>query len=589
MHKALSIIIVFLAIFPMALYVLFTPQIIDDRDFSLPLSDRDVLLEYSYQILYDHFDLKDASIDNYPALTMGPLNYDILFVTLLYDGKVRGCQSGSNERSDQHRIFHDIQEAVVESINDDRFGGIVDKNELDNCTIMFTFLYNISWLYNKTIPFLQNNIELGIHSVEILYNNTPTIFKESVPISDNYDLEYMLQRLCNKADLGPTCYTSDDVDLFRYDTLTFMGERGSESIELYRYSLFVNISDITQERIFNSILMGSQWYKNSINPETKRLEYLYYPSDDVYSTDDNQLRQMASIWAMAKTVSFLNDSTLSNVIYPSLDYYLSFTQTVDDYSYIFIDSEAKLASNAFLILSLLDTPEYPNRDVLIDRYAKGILSLQHENGSFDTYFLSDKNTGVDYYPGEAMLALMDLYLETQNESYIQSVADGFEYYREYWRANKNTAFIPWHTQTYALLFDVTKRMDVARFIFEMNDWIIDNYQINYSMYKDEIGGFPRYFPTFSTSVFLEGIADAYLIALSVNDTFHTEKYHESLELGTRFIIQTQWTLDNSFYLENTSRAIGGFKTSLTDNSIRIDNTQHAVMALMKIYDLNLVV
>jgi len=568
----------------MVLYFVFIPSVVDDHGFRLPLGDRDILLEYSYHILYDHFGLEHDRTDGFPFLSEHNLNYDILFITILHDGKVRGCQSGSTERDDPHRIFYDIKEAVVESINDIRFGGILDEGEVDDCMLMFTFLYNISWIYNKTIPFLQNTIELGIHSIEILYDNTPTIFKESVAISDNYDLEYMLKRLCAKADLGPLCYMDDDVDIFRYDTLTFMGERGSESIELYRYNLFINISDIDEECIYNSIQNGSMWYQNTIDPKTNRLEYLYYPSDDSYSNDTNDIRHIASIWALVKLRSFLNDSNISNVIYSSLDYFLSFTQDFQEYSYILIDDEAKLASNAFLILSLLETPEYPQRDILIDRYAKGILSLQNQNGSFQTYFFSDKNTGIDYYPGEAMLSLITLYHETKNESYLHAVSDGFIYYKAYWRINKNTAFIPWHTQTYALLFDVTKEREVADFIFEMNDWIIENYQIKNSIYKDEIGGFPLYHPTFSTSVFLEGISDAYRIAVLLNDTIHIERYREALQLGTRFILQTQWTNDNSFYLENRTRALGGFKTSLTDNSIRIDNTQHAVMALMKIYD-----
>ena len=186
-----------------------------------------------------------------------------------------------------------------------------------------------------------------------------------------------------------------------------------------------------------------------------------------------------------------------------------------------------------------------------------------------------------------MLSLMRLYEYTQNTSYLESVQKAFYYYRNYWRENKNNAFIPWHTQTYKILYNITKDTEVADFIFEMNDWMIDAYQIYKSEYPDEIGGFPKYFPTFSTSVFLEGINDAYNVAIMTDDTSHIEKYEEAIRLGTRFMLQIQFNEENSFYLENKTRSIGGFKTSLTDNIMRIDNTQHSVMALIKTYQNNI--
>ena len=125
------------------------------------------------------------------------------------------------------------------------------------------------------------------------------------------------------------------------------------------------------------------------------------------------------------------------------------------------------------------------------------------------------------------------------------------------------------------------------FVFEMNDWLIDRYQIETSEYPDEIGGFPKSNPKSSTSSYMEGIADAYYLAVAVNDKEHIESYAKSIQLGTRFMLQTQFNADNSFYLENPSLAIGGFKESLVSNDLRNDYTQHAVMAMMKIYELGI--
>jgi len=583
MSRNFSIFIILLALFPIIIFLFSQPQDLVQQQFQISTSDEQVLLDYSYDILHSYFNNSLDNNESFTSLKNPDLNYNIVFITLLENGKVKGCQSGSTERDENYRIFKDIKEAVVESIEDERFEGVIKKENLPDIEIMFTFLYNVKWLYNTSQIFLENNIELGVHAIEIFHNDTPVIFKESVPISNNYNLSYTLERLCKKANLNNNCYQDEDVDLFRYDTYTFMGTKNNKIIDLYRYNILINKEDITQSSIYKSITNGYYWFLHSINNKTGRLEYEYYPSTDAYSLNNNHVRQLATLWSITELQQFLHTNKSDELIASMLNYYLSFQHETKNFFYITIDNESKLANNAFLILSLINQPDYPHQAMLLEKLAKGILSLQQENGSFNTYFFSDKNTGIDYYPGEAMLSLMKLYKYTSNESYLSAIEKAFHYYKYYWENNKNTAFIPWHTQTYALLYKETKDNDLVDFIFEMNDWMIDKYQIQTSPYPDEIGGFPYYYPTFSTSVFLEGINDAYDIAVSVSDANHINKYKSAIQDGIRFIMQTQFTENNSFYLINDERALGGFKTSLTDNTIRIDNTQHAVLALMKSY------
>ncbi len=120
----------------------------------------------------------------------------------------------------------------------------------------------------------------------------------------------------------------------------------------------------------------------------------------------------------------------------------------------------------------------------------------------------------------------------------------------------------------------------------VNDWLVNRYQIRNDIYQDKIGGFPQYNPQNSTSSYLEGIADAYLLAKNIEDNFHLMKYRKAIKLGVRFIVLTQYTENNAFYIENQKRTLGGFRHSLISNIQRIDYTQHAIMALMKIYDYN---
>ena len=589
MSPKLSILIIILFLLPVFLFLLIQPTPLTPLEvstFSIINKDKETLLEYSYKILDGYF-AKSAGFPPIPDLLGSDINYNILFITILNDGKVRGCQSGSNPVDSENRIFMDIREAVIESIEDDRFDGALEEYELVDVQIMFTFLYDITYLANNSLRFLKNNIELGIHSIEILYDDTPIIFKESVPISNNYDHEYLLQRLCNKAELDENCYSRDDIKIYRFGTLTFKGDRQNSITDLYRYSILVNEEDINSNIILNSIKSGRNWYLNTVNTETNLLEYQYYPSDDYYSTDNNHVRQLASLWALTELDTFFKNNLTEDLVFDTLDYYLQFKNTTHNYSFLTIDEQSKLTNNAFLILSLINTPNYPNQSKLLEEFADGIISLQQENGSYNTYFFSDLNTGIDYYPGEAMLSLMKYYDYTKEKKYLDSVQKAFYFYKPYWQDNKNTAFIPWHSQTYKLLYNETKEPEIAEFVFEMNDWMIDSYQISSSEYIDEIGGFPSYTPTFSTSVFLEGINDAYAIAVQTNDQTHIDKYDRAIRSGIRFVLQTQFTEENAFYVDNKTKTVGGFKTSLVDNSIRIDNTQHGLMALIKTYENNI--
>jgi len=176
---------------------------------------------------------------------------------------------------------------------------------------------------------------------------------------------------------------------------------------------------------------------------------------------------------------------------------------------------------------------------------------------------------------------MKLYKRTGDKRYLEPVKRAFPYYRTYWSKNKNTAFIPWHTQAYFFVYQETKNHEIAYFIFEMNDWLIDNHQIFYSPYPDEIGGFPKKGPRNSTGSYLEGINDAYTLAANLRDEMRTKKYQHSIRQGVRFLFQLQLTNRNMFYLKNPAKALGGFRQSLTNNQLRIDYTQHATLALLK--------
>jgi hypothetical protein len=342
--------------------------------------------------------------------------------------------------------------------------------------------------------------------------------------------------------------------------------------------------EINKETIIESISLSQNWYANNINTETNLLEYIYYPSYDYSQTYNNHLRQLATLWVLTEMKLFLENNSTDLLINNTFNYYLGFKNNSNGHIYLTIDDNSVLACNAFMIMAILNIPDYPERDILMEQLADGILAMQNEDGSYNMYLNAGNNIGIDYYPGEAMLALMKLYQSTEDGRYLDSVKKAFPYYRSYWRNNKNSIFIPWQTQAYRLLYQETGNVESAGFVFEMNDWLIDNYQSIGSGSPENMGGFPRNNPDIFTSFYLEGINDAYSVAKSVNDSVRVNKYANSIKNGTSFILQLQLTKMERNYPKNPARAKGGFKYSFTIDEQRIDYTLHAVRSLIKTYE-----
>lgn len=546
---------------------------------NITTDDQRTLAEFSYSVLDNYF---DSSIEQakMARTAFQDFDYDMVFITYLNDGRLR-CSYGGSSTSLTNRIYHDLIDANTDCIEDERFGGVITTDETEEIEIVFSFLLNRRRLTYFGLNDLENKIELGVHAIEIEAGGHTAYFKESVPISHNYDHETTLQRLCLKADQEEDCYLDTGTKLFIYDTYTFKVDREYQLTDLYRYNIYVDIDTIDQTRLLQSLEWAEQWFDNSTNSETGLLEYTYYPSDDEYATDNNHVRQLACIWAMSDLQDFLGNNDLDDVISTSLDHYLQFI-TVG--GYVSIHGDAKLPYNAFPLMALISAEDYPNRDEIMQTLADAIVDQQNEDGSYNTSFVSDQLSGVDFYPGEAMLSLMKYYNYTGDERYLESVYKAFPHYRDYWRGNKNTAFVPWHSQTYLLLYRATEDMEVAEFVFEMNDWLIENYQLLRTDYPDVHGGFPASFPRNSTSSYMEGMNDAYTLAVLVGDQEHQDIYYQTISYAVRFILQMQYTPDNVFYLSNPELAIGGFRHSLVINDQRNDYTQHASFALMKVYD-----
>lgn len=314
-------------------------------------------------------------------------------------------------------------------------------------------------------------------------------------------------------------------------------------------------------KMSNAIKLGGEFFLNNRN-EWGFLNY-GYNSDGKPLEEDNMVRQLASLWAVAKMYNYTQDFRYKELFLHGYEYLKNSVNIHSNENYFNIldwDNDSNIAYSAFAILSLLEMDGVEYKDYLLEKFSLGILNQQNPDGSFRTFFFEPgTHEGILYYPGEAMLALIKLYQYDPKDEYLQAVKRGFDNYSIFFREKPHPSFVSWQTQAYSILYHITLNRTYADFIFEMNDWLIE-------MREGEL-----------SASYLEGLIDAYEIAKVLN--YRRESVYEDVILRNINI-----TINNQIKSSSDKHLKGGFYL-MKKGKIRIDYNQHALFALIKAQDL----
>ncbi len=162
-----------------------------------------------------------------------------------------------------------------------------------------------------------------------------------------------------------------------------------------------------------------------------------------------------------------------------------------------------------------------------------------------------------------------------------------DHYRRFHQRAPNPAFVPWHSLA---LRRLRPDRSLAGYLFAMNDWLIGLQQWDSAPHADMAGRFyapdrPDFGPPHasSTGVYLEGLAAAFEVAHERGETARAARYAKAIWRGLRNLHQLQFLDEvDCFYVSRRERVLGGLRSEVYDNTLRVDNTQHAVAALLAI-------
>lgn len=345
-----------------------------------------------------------------------------------------------------------------------------------------------------------------------------------------------------------------------------------------------------------SLSLAEDWLVLNIK-EKGCFNYIYDPVSDEYSASNNMIRQL-----MASRVLAEMSQTNNSLIYlheRNLDFIFNYWYFEDNnYGYIYYDDKSKLGAIAMALRTLVYSPFFDDYQSEVEKLANCILFLQNDDGSFEPWYIEpdydyDKEYLLTFYSGEAILSLVDLYLKTNNNTYLDAAVLSQDYYLDKYVVKLNDnyypAYVPWHTQSLNKLYKITKQEKYSDAVFVLNDKLLE---IQDTENIETLGRFynsmyPEYGSPHSSSdgVYTEGLVYAYEIAEMINDKIHKDIYLAAIRLGVHNLISLQYNKSNSQIYDNPEKILGGIQINIDNPRLRIDTTQHTLDAYHKIIEI----
>ncbi|MBF0287707.1 MAG: hypothetical protein HQM14_07795 [SAR324 cluster bacterium] len=346
------------------------------------------------------------------------------------------------------------------------------------------------------------------------------------------------------------------------------------------------------EVLKKAVVLGADWILSMQEP-SGRFQYWYDPVSNRFSEahDDNFLRQAGTGFSLMMVYELTGDPRYLNSSKQNLQHLQKFLKNLPpDKAYYLYNQKAKLGGISLPMLTMLKLREFTGSqeyDILLKKLANMILTLQeqYQTGQYKSTYVYrgdyeyEKKKGWEskIYPGEAMLALAGMYQAFQDPRYKNSIDQALGFYAKNAEFENSQAFLPWTISAFTSLYLQTREAHYAKYVIKLTNLMLREQNLDH---KDKVYGSFHGVPAINTSAYLEGLADAFLLAQTAGNTHHQQLYADRLKMGYRWILLLQHTKDSP-QLPNPQQAIGGFQGSLHQARQRIDNTQHSIVALTK--------
>ncbi len=437
------------------------------------------------------------------------------------------------------------------------------------------------------------NAKRGLYGIELTYRDVTDRIAPSAMIATNRSFRRCYDLFLQRQGLGEAQFLRGGgvIRCFEADQYLIFPGAPSRVVQMYRGNRVIGLESLTPAGIREMTSRLSDWLVRHVG-EDGQLTYKYWPSRGEDSRADNTIRQFLATISLVRLAGRHPGGEAGEAAKRNLAYNIRrFYREYDGYGTIELEGKAKLGATALAALAILESRLSGHYARPFDRLRRGIERLWRPNGSFRTFHKpAQRNDNQNFYPGEALLFWATLYRDAGEAALLERFMKSFAYYRDWHRANRNPAFVPWHSQAYAIVYRRTGHAALRDFVFEKNDWLLAMQQWDSAPFEDLKGRFysperPEYGPPHasSTGVYLEGLAEAYALAKETGDTSRSSAYLTAILRGLRSLRQLQFVDDvDMFYISKRRRVHGALRTEAYNNEIRVDNVAHCLIALLKL-------
>ena len=381
-----------------------------------------------------------------------------------------------------------------------------------------------------------------------------------------------------------------DVKLMRFRTAHwYEGAGGREIVSLHRGLTVVPPEDVTAKNLDDAVTRLAEYMIYRQLP-SGLFSYQYEPALDRYSPESNWVRQAGAVSAMAYHASHAGRSASIAAADMGVRFMLTGLVDIpgaDNAAFIATpDQHNKLGVTALVCMALAYHPDASRYADTREKLISGMLWLQRPSGMFVTAFPpAEEIRAQEYFPGEALLAMALHYDLSPSAEVLDAFDRSINFYRGFFRNSPGPAFIPWQVQAYALMARKSRRGDYIDYVFELTDWLAEK-QLDRSncAWPEMWGGIAAYQDNragVATAAYLEGFAEALMLARRIGDTRRVERYEKVVRLAARFVMQLQVRPEEAYFIRSPQDAIDGIRTSPSLYLLRIDHCQHALIGLMK--------
>jgi hypothetical protein len=440
------------------------------------------------------------------------------------------------------------------------------------------------------------NIKRGIRGIKLQYQSHVVLYSPTQMIADNLTFDQVFARFLEHVALSAEAFEHNRgvIEAFEARQVLISLKPAIRVTMMHRGNQVVSLNDMSRQTIADMTKSMGEWLLQMC-AQDGHLLYKYWPSQGKTSNATQVSRQFMATVSLIRYARFTGQPDHLAIADRNLDYNLKRSYRLDSGVGLIEDrGKARLGAAAIAALAILEHPHRDRYRNIFQQLCLGIEAFWQPNGSFHTYYKPPRwNEHQNIDPGQALLFWACLYRDNRDEQLLEHCYRSFFHYREWHRTNRHPAFIPWHTQAYAVLFDVTGDPVFRDFIFEMNNWLLPMQQWDSLHTIDARGRF--YDPTRrdyglpyvgATAGYLQGLTDAYRLAMEYGNGIQASTYELAIWRGLCNIRQLQFKSDiDMFYISERSRIQGAVRTTVYDNTIRLDSVQQSLIAMLKLYHL----